>query len=362
MSEETTLSYDYSQLRDLLESTFKILHQKAVGGELAKSLKSSNQTLSNLVNKNEEQLYDAAPHTRLILNNLANKLKKESNSELSEIGKRISEITKKIDEKVKSRTVVFTAENIERPLTLLSTKERNENSNLSETKRLIDEIEQRQLNKEAELNQRIANLTATLESLEKDVKSKLQAVEKLYDDTDLDLKDKLNSVNNQISTIAAGTMARDFGRFALIEKRIADQYRKFSLWAMFGLAVFVSFSLWQVASHELTISESLIRLSFILIVSAPAAYLTRESSKHREQENAHRQTQLDLRAITPYIASLSPTEQSQIKTQIALRLFGARNGQANSNEGIPINTNDLLMKLLDKVDLTGSAKKGNSPD
>lgn len=362
MPEENSLPYYYSQLRELLKTVFTILNQKSVGGELAQSLKASDQVLSSTTNKTEEELYASAPNTGLILTSLVSRLKNEPLPELTSIGEKITEINNIINSKVKNRKIVFNSDRFSKPQIASVNTIGAENSNLSKTKRLIAEIEQRQLTKEAELNQRIANLTATLESMEKDVTSKLQAVEKLYEDTDNDLKSKLTSVNNQIGTITAGTMARDFGRFATVEKKIADEYRKYSLWAMFGLAVFVILSLWQVAIDELSISESIIRLSFILIISDPAAYLTRESAKHRAQENAHRQTQLDLRAITPYIASLTPTEQSQIKTQIALRLFGARNGPVNQNDGIPINTNDLVMKTLEKVDLSGSAKKGNSPD
>lgn len=64
-----------------------------------------------------------------------------------------------------------------------------------------------------------------------------------------------------------------------------------------------------------------------------------------------------LNAVIGSHTSLSPEEQPQIKTQAALRLFGARNGKTNANEGIPINTNDLLLKLLDKVEF---AKKPDS--
>lgn len=207
-------------------------------------------------------------------------------------------------------------------------------------------------NKDAEFNRRVAELNATLDSLESAVKGKLTQVDKLYTETEKDLDLKKTAIDNQLGTLTSATMAKDYAEFADIEKGIANEYRKYSLWAMFGVAIVVAFTLWQTAKGEFTIPEAVLRLSFILIISAPAVYLTRESAKHRAQENAHRQTNLDLRAITPYIASLSPTEQSQIKTQIALRLFGSRNQPVSESNQTPININDLVLKLLDKVDLS----------
>lgn len=218
------------------------------------------------------------------------------------------------------------------------------------------QIENRK-SKEAALVKKINELSDIVSNLEEKAKSKMEIIDEFYSKTKADLDTKLIGINEQLGTLTAATMAKDYAEFADIEKAIADEYRKYSLWAMFGVAAVVAFTIWQSAKGEFTITESLIRLSFILIISAPAIYLSRESAKHRNQENQHRQTNLDLRAITPYIASLSKTEQSQLKTQIALRLFGARNNSTSHKEEIPINVNDLLLKLLDKVDLSGKPEK-----
>lgn len=224
------------------------------------------------------------------------------------------------------------------------------------------EINDRGNKKDEELNNKILKLIEKVESLESNTKEIFDQVNTLYDDTLKFTEEKKTEINDQVGALTAATMAKDYAEFAVIEQKIADKYRKYSLLAMFGVAAVTAITLYEANNGYFTITESIIRLSFLLIISAPAAYLTRESAKHRTQENAHRQNNLDLRAITPYIASLSPAEQSQIKTQVALRLFGARNGQAPQNDGIPINANDLLLKLLDKVDLsnkTDQPKKSN---
>lgn len=236
---------------------------------------------------------------------------------------------------------------------------------ISEAKKLsekLENFESKLLKKEVDLSTKFAQFENTLEELNSQVSERIGKLDSLIVGTESELDEKKAGIDAQLGTLTAATMAKDYAEFADIEKGIADEYRRYSLWAMFGVAAVVAFTIWQSAKGEFTITESLIRLSFILIISAPAIYLSRESAKHRNQENQHRQTNLDLRAITPYIASLSKTEQSQLKTQIALRLFGARNNSPSHKEEIPINVNDLLLKLLDKVDLSGKPEKATKID
>lgn len=219
----------------------------------------------------------------------------------------------------------------------------------------LKEIEERQLTKEVAFDKKIIEFNGAVDSLEGKVMERINAVDELYKNTKTELDVLMNGIKSQIGTITASTMAKDYAVFSTMEKNSADEYRKYSLYVMFLIAGIVAATLWESSKGDLTITQSLIRLTLILLISAPAIYLSKESAKHREQEKEHRQTHLDLMAITPYIASLSPTEQSQLKTQIAMRLFGARNTASNQNHCIPINVNDLLLKLLDKVELSTKA-------
>ena len=96
------------------------------------------------------------------------------------------------------------------------------------------------------------------------------------------------------------------------------------------------------------LSNSLLRLGLVFLLSVPAAYLARESTKHRQQQYTHLQTSLDLKAINPYIASLPDEEQHKIKSEIAQRIFAPKDFQSISNESYPINSQEVIMALISK--------------
>lgn len=358
MGNEVSIVAITNRLTELIAYAATELKNKIVPEALANRLKRLMKVTREIGSYNDERIIQTLNQIKPTISVVGRQLIETNEQELVRIGNNLRIIVNEIEEISKGRHVVFSIE--ESPEDAYLGNESHDikfNDKKISLDELLRKIKNNQLIEEEILDQRLAKLSATVESLESDVKTRIDKIDELYNQTDIDLKNRLASVNDQMGTITAGTMAKDYGKFSSLEKKIADKYRNFSLLAMFGVAIFVSFSLWQVATQALTFSESIIRLSFILLISAPAAYLARESAKHRAQENQYRQTQLDLRAITPYIASLPPDEQSQLKTQIALRLFGAKGGSASVNEGTPLNANDLLLKLLDKVDLSAKASK-----
>lgn len=90
------------------------------------------------------------------------------------------------------------------------------------------------------------------------------------------------------------------------------------------------------------------------MLSIPAAYLARESAKHREKQYAHQQTSLDLKAIAPYIASLPQEEQHKIKIEIAGRIFAAKDFNKVDTDSYPININEIIMEIIKKLDIKKS--------
>lgn len=67
---------------------------------------------------------------------------------------------------------------------------------------------------------------------------------------------------------------------------------------------------------------------------------------------------LELQAITPYIASLPDEEQHKLKAEMATRLFGSK-GQINNSESYPINIQEILTKIIEKIPASTS-KEGES--
>ncbi|GAF52690.1 hypothetical protein [Psychrobacter sp. JCM 18900] len=138
------------------------------------------------------------------------------------------------------------------------------------------------------------------------------------------------------------------------EKIAADWLRWGSLFCMAIIILIAGYSFWESIHQSFDLSNSLLRLALVFLLSVPAAYLARESTKHRQQQYTHLQTSLDLKAINPYIASLPEEEQHKIKSEIAQRIFAPKDFQSISNESYPINSQEVIMALI--------AKFGNDKD
>lgn len=84
------------------------------------------------------------------------------------------------------------------------------------------------------------------------------------------------------------------------------------------------------------------RLPVSAVLFAPALYLARESSQHRQNEFKNRRKELTLLTIDPYLALIEDEGKRQdLKCQIALDIFGDSN--ASSNKGAE--TSDVLAQL-----------------
>lgn len=63
----------------------------------------------------------------------------------------------------------------------------------------------------------------------------------------------------------------------------------------------------MVGSYTVDWQKALYRLPFSLILFAPAVYLAKESSRHRNNEVLNRSRQHILTTIEPYLAPTPPT-------------------------------------------------------
>lgn len=192
------------------------------------------------------------------------------------------------------------------------------------------------------------SLTKEIESLEKTYKSKIGAISLAYEEQ---LK-AINNKNDQLDTLLGNAASRvivtEYADSAQKEKIAAEWLRGGSLFCMAVIIVIAGYSFWESIHQSFDLSNSLLRLALVFLLSVPAAYLARESTKHRQQQYTHLQTSLDLKAINPYIASLPEEEQHKIKSEIAQRIFAPKDFQSISNESYPINSQEVIMALISK--------------
>lgn len=140
-------------------------------------------------------------------------------------------------------------------------------------------------------------------------------------------------------------------------KRYADEERATANWYRYGaiclmllsVGILVAPEIWNYLSNEaykLDWSKIVDRLPISIIVFAPAFYLARESSKHRQNEFQNRRRELTLRTIDPYLALLgSETQRDELKGQIAKSIFAE--DKVSSGESADIATH--IVSILDNI-------------
>lgn len=164
-----------------------------------------------------------------------------------------------------------------------------------------------------------------------------------------ELLEKQKEINDLVGTLAGETTSGSYAKSASVEKKTADTMRNSSVALMLTIVGIIGYSLFETARPHFEWETALARLVFSIALSVPAAYLARESSKHRVQQYTYLRVSLDLQAIPPYLASLPTEEQNRLRGGIADRIFGAKDS-ISSADSYPLNLQELLMGIISKLE------------
>ncbi|WP_323752985.1 hypothetical protein [Marinobacter sp.] len=204
---------------------------------------------------------------------------------------------------------------------------------------------------------RLENINISSNKLEAEIKAEIDKVASLYKNALDEIESKKEQIDEILGHVSGRAIAGDFENSAGEEKSMANWLRYASLACMFLIVGVVGYSFWETTSSDFNWKNSIFRIVLAFMLSIPAAYLARESAKHREQQYAHQQTSLDLKAISPYIASLPEGEQHKIKIEIASRLFAAKDFSKVGADPYPVNTHEIMMEIIKKLDFKKSEPK-----
>ena len=161
------------------------------------------------------------------------------------------------------------------------------------------------------------------------------------------LTDYEDQAGKVLGSVVNTAQAGAYATYANEEKASANTYRRLAI-ALMGLAALVLFlpELWHVGQvvggYTVDWQKALYRLPFSLILFAPAIYLAKESSRHRNNEVLNRRRQHILTTIEPYLALLDPQKAQEVKTEVAKSLFSdAMGAPAEKDE----DTSNILAQL-----------------
>lgn len=199
----------------------------------------------------------------------------------------------------------------------------------------------------------------TLAKLAERIDEAMDGAKATVDAVVVDLRKKQEEVNTLVGLISGTSVAGSYGKSADTERFWANATRNGSVFLMLAIALIVGYSLLETGTPHFEWQTSLYRLIFSMALSVPAAYLARESTKHRSQQYNYMRMSLDLQSITPYLASLPEPEQHRLKAEMASRLFGGKEATGPQQASYPLNIQDLMMALIARV---GETRKPNGTE
>lgn len=199
------------------------------------------------------------------------------------------------------------------------------------------------------LESRLNNISNQLPPLEENVKEELGKVTALYTTGQTSIQQKEDQLNEMMGRAAFNAIAGDHKDTAATEKTTANAMRTGSLVCMCLAVLIAASSIVYNLFFTFDPLKSAFTLAVGILLSVPAAYLAKESSKHRAQQYNYHQTALDLKALSPYISTLPETEQHKIKIEIANKIFGQKDFTNIGDSSYPLDTQAIIMALVSKV-------------
>jgi hypothetical protein len=144
----------------------------------------------------------------------------------------------------------------------------------------------------------------------------------------------------------------DYRDGAKQEKRQSDFYRRMAIGFMSISVAVVLYTLLTNTPSDLLSATSITKLFASILLGIPAAYFARESSRHRKQQYLYQQYSFNLNALGPFLADFDKPHKEELKAELARKLFTASHDTGLKDDSYPINIQEILMLLINRLDTT----------
>ncbi|ENP7459040.1 hypothetical protein ACEC37_002787 [Vibrio fluvialis] len=235
---------------------------------------------------------------------------------------------------------------------------------VSKTQIQLSEIESRQRN-ELE-KQTVKHINEAIDY------KRIHVFEKLEDDCDKLLKNihlDINSLSVQVaeeidkfcvlndalrktlSFISSDALADASIEQAKIEKKSADNLRIIGVsWLIFAIFLFLTTFDYDALVDKNGVPQYtliLLRSFFLIVGSAPAFYILRESARHRTDERRYRQKGIQLATIDGYLSEFDDTDRNTVKKELTKHYFHGGDHFVDSSSIDSVQ--GIYEKILDRI-------------
>lgn len=163
------------------------------------------------------------------------------------------------------------------------------------------------------------------------------------------LQAKLEEAQKIVNIVGNVGVTGNYQKIAEQNKKTADFFRWVALGFMAVMSVLLIWSLIEISRNgEFNLYKSLVRILMAAVLTYPAVYASRESSKHRKLETQNRSLELELASIGPFIELLPEDKKQKIKEDLASKYFGNHSSVADAkdDEDVSVGTLERIVKLI----------------
>ena len=189
-------------------------------------------------------------------------------------------------------------------------------------------------------NESETNFAATIKDIISNYNVKLVATDKSFKadakaiKTDMD--EKHDNIKKLHGLVGVDSVAGGYKKNADDEKRQASLWRWISIVALISAAIWPAFKFFgwfkPLEGGTFNWPEIITAASLISIFLGIAAYTSKQSKMHRDNERISRSFALETKALDPFMSSLEPTEQQQIKGELIRKMFGQQYREKNNTD------------------------------
>ncbi|MCT3801858.1 hypothetical protein HZP90_09400 [Elizabethkingia anophelis] len=179
--------------------------------------------------------------------------------------------------------------------------------------------------------------------------TKIKELKTASDQVIKNLNTKLEEANKIVNIVGNVGVTGNYQNIANQNRQSANFFRWVALGFMIVMSLLLIWSIIELSTGEFNLYKSLVRILAAAVLTYPAVYASRESTKHRMLETKNRNLELELASIGPFIELLPDDNKQKIKEELVSKYFGNHssiNDDKNGDEDISINALEKIMKAV----------------
>lgn len=339
----------YRFIADRLKLTLHILLQDAELSALSSEIESGTSQINAYSgNKNIGHIQNAVNNLTSAINRVRNfpiilskgdfdftktiaVFQESIENEHKKLQNEISKITSKLNETEKSlneRNLQVTA--LQQQLTAKETEIQNALSkyttdfeNLKTGNNSTFESEKQKFKNNIELDRKTfkEQFDQSLAENNQTFNEQLKSIEETSNKVIEELKLRLQEANKIVNIVGNVGVTGNYQNIANQNKRSADNFRIIALFFMVVMSGLLIWSIIELSHGEFNLYKSIVRIIAAAVLTYPAVYAARESTKHRKLENHNRKLELELASIGPFIELLPEDKKQTIKEELVKKYF-----------------------------------------